>query len=143
MARAVIVRQLVAVLCGASGGESASARERRPKRSSSWTQASTAPGTSIVSGPRCGIVSWPAARTASIVRRRGTGAPVEAVQPPLDGVPDEGEGVATEAARVAVDDGEHRIGCDRGVDGRAAGAKGLHPGRRRQRMGRGNHPVHG
>ena len=65
------------------------------------------------------------------------------MEPALAGIPDEGEGVATEAAGVAVDDGEHRVRGDRGVDRRAAGAQGLDAGGCRQRMGRGDHPVHG
>ena len=55
-------------------------------------------------------------------------AAVVAEEPALARIPDEGEGIAAETAGVAVDDRQHRVGRDRGVDGRPAGAQGLDAG---------------
>ncbi len=134
--------ELVAVIGGARGRS-----ERIGQGAAAESVQQLGPGVD-----RAGDVDrqWPARRhrlvagsADAVDRQRGWGAAaaVEAVQAALGGIPDEGKRVAAETAGVAVDDGEHRVGGDRGVDGRAAGTKGFHSGRCCQRVGRHHHAV--
>ncbi len=98
----------------------------------------------MVSGPSSGhvVVAGP---SDAFDRQAGGGAAaaVEAVQAPLAGIPDEREGVATEAAGVAIDDGQHRVGRDRGVNGGAACAQRVDAGGGGERVGRDDHATRG
>ena len=136
------VGERVAVSGGARGG-----RERIGQGAAAESVEQLDPGIDRAGDVDC---QWPALRhrlvagCADAVDRQGGGgaaAAVEAAKSALGWIPDEGEGVAAEAAGVAVDDGEHRVGGDRGVDGRAAGTKGLDARGRGHWVRRHNHAV--
>ena len=93
---------------------------------------------------------WPASRHGVVTggahrldgqRSRGAAAAVEPMQMPVGGIPDQRERVAAQSAGVAVDDGEHRVGGDRRIDGGAAGSQCIDTGLRRQRMRGDDHAV--
>ena len=137
-------RQLVAVVGGTSGGEerigqgeaAESVQELNPgiHRSGDVDRQRPALRHRLVAG-----------RTDRLDRQRrgGATAAVEPVEPPVTGIPDEGERVAAEAAGVAVDDGEHRVRRDGRVDGGAARAERLDTGLGGQRVRCDDHPVLG
>ena len=116
-----------------------------PNRVRSWSQPSTQPGTDQLSGPCVGDLRRAPCAAKTLDRRgvRGPAAGVEAVELLRLRVPDDGEQVAADAARHRLDDAEHGVGGDGGVDRVAALLEDADRGGRRQRLARRGHAVPG
>jgi hypothetical protein len=72
---------------------------------------------------------------------RAAAAGVQAVEFFPLGVPDDGKQIAADAAAGRFGHAQHRVGGDRGVDGRAAGLQRLDRRERGERLARGGHAV--